>query len=455
MNWLQRRSLKEKWTAVTSLVIFISYALMCTVVYVALHTWLANEEEREARRTMDDLVVMFESQKGRLTIDDFQQNTGLMNAIVDRNETAYILTTTGEAIIQINNAANVYAVYDQAFIKTADAYVLNTPIQIGLFSGVLQVIHPLDAFSRLMRYIFIAMLIAGVAALLLSAVVGYQLANYFMRPIEALSNEMTHVKNHGFTERAHVQYATNDEIGKLLNVYDAMMEQLEQSFEQQKRFVSDASHELRTPIQALEGHLSLIQRWGKHDEAVLDESIATSLQETRRMKKMIEDLLQLARREQLDEGHAHVYTVVEAVRQHVQHLFPHVELYNQSDEQALVNVPESVLQHIVKNIVENAVKYSGDLPIIYVRTTLGSRCRIEIEDNGFGIEPQHMPHLFDRFYRIDEARTRDIEGTGLGLSIVKGLVDKYNGDVFVKSIVGVGTVFIVEFDLFHVEKSFN
>lgn len=452
---MKQRSLKEKWTAVTSLVIFVSYALMCTVVYIALHAWLSNEEEREARRTMDDLVAMFETQQGRLTIEDFQQNNGLMNAIVDRNETAYILTTSGEAIVQINNAAPVYPRMNVSFIEADNAYIFNTPVQIGLFQGVLQVIHPLDAFTELMRYIFVAMLIAGVAALLLSALIGYQLANYFMRPIEALSQEMTRVKEHGFTERTHVAYATNDEIGNLLNVYDAMMEQLEQSFEQQKRFVSDASHELRTPIQALEGHLSLIQRWGKHDEAVLEESIETSLIETRRMKKMIEELLQLARRERLDGGHANVYDVVEAVALQMQYVAPQLTLHNQAKQDVHVNVPDSVLHHIIKNIVENAVKYSDDKPIVYVRTIVNERCRIEIEDNGLGIDAQHLPHVFDRFYRIDAARTRQTDGTGLGLSIVKTLVESYNGDVFVKSVVGVGTVFIVEFDLFHVEKSLN
>lgn len=363
---MKQRSLKEKWTAVTSLVIFVSYALMCTVVYIALHAWLSNEEEREARRTMDDLVAMFETQQGRLTIEDFQQNNGLMNAIVDRNETAYILTTSGEAIVQINNAAPVYPRMNVSFIEADNAYIFNTPVQIGLFQGVLQVIHPLDAFTELMRYIFVAMLIAGVAALLLSALIGYQLANYFMRPIEALSQEMTRVKEHGFTERTHVAYATNDEIGNLLNVYDAMMEQLEQSFEQQKRFVSDASHELRTPIQALEGHLSLIQRWGKHDEAVLEESIETSLIETRRMKKMIEELLQLARRERLDGGHANVYDVVEAVALQMQYVAPQLTLHNQAEQDVHVNVPDSVLHHIIKNIVENAVKYSDDLSLIHI-----------------------------------------------------------------------------------------
>ncbi|MEE1131549.1 MAG: ATP-binding protein, partial [Caryophanon sp.] len=382
-------------------------------------------------------------------------NNGLMNAIVDRNETAYILTTSGEAIVQINNAAPVYPRMNAAFIEADNAYIFNTPVQIGLFQGVLQVIHPLDAFTELMRYIFVAMLIAGFAALLLSALVGYQLANYFMRPIEALSQEMKRVKEHGFTERTHVSYATNDEIGTLLNVYDAMMEQLEKSFEQQKRFVSDASHELRTPIQALEGHLSLIQRWGKHDEAVLEESIETSLTETRRMKRMIEELLQLARRERLDGGHANVYDVVEAVALQMQYVAPQLTLHNQAKQDVQVNVPDSVLHHIIKNIVENAVKYSDEQPIVYVRTIINERCRIEIEDNGQGMDAQHLPHVFDRFYRIDAARTRQTDGTGLGLAIVKALVESYNGDVFVKSVIGVGTVFIVEFDLFHVEKTLN
>lgn len=453
----QRLSLKQKWAAVSALVIFISYALMCTVVYISLNTWLGHQEEREAKRTMDDLLALIDEQGARLTIQDFQENSGLMNSIVDRNQTAYILNTQGTTVVQINNAAPVYNDYDTRFITTDEAYILNQPMQLGPFLGVLQVIHPLDAFQNLMRYILIAMIIAGFAALLLSAVIGYQLANYLMKPIEALSTEMTKVKDNGFTERAHLPYSANDELGNLLNVYDAMMAQLEDSFTQQQRFVSDASHELRTPLQAVEGHLALVQRWGKHDEQVLEESIETSLKETRRMKKMIDELLQLARRQQFDKhGHANVFQTVMSIEASLQALYAEARIINECDDNVQVNVPESTLHHILKNIIENGIKYSGEQPTIYIRTTITeTTCKIEIEDNGSGIAEEHLPHIFERFYRIDEARSREVEGTGLGLAIVKMMVEKHNGNIFVKSILGVGTVFIVEFDLFKVVNPLN
>lgn len=446
--WIKRMSLKQKWAAVSAFVIFISYALMCTVVFISLNSWLSYQEEREAKRTVDDLVALIDEQGARLTIQDIQENSGLMNAIVDRSQTAYILNIDGDAVVQINNEAPIYEDTQRTFIETNEAVIFNRPIQIGPFLGILQVIHPLHAFQQLMQYILIAMVIAGFAALLLSALIGYQLAQYLMKPITALSAEMMDIKENGFIGRANVVYTADDEIGKLLHVYDAMMKQLETSFEQQQRFVSDASHELRTPLQAVEGHLALIQRWGKHDEAVLDESIATSLMETRRMKKMVEELLALARREQVDEGGvANVYETVTQITQNLTALYPNAQFHMDCDPQVEVAVPENALHHILKNMLENAVKYSGQEPHIHVRTKIEeNRCKIEVEDNGPGISDAHLPHIFERFYRIDDARSRDIEGTGLGLAIVKTMVEKHNGVIFVKSILGVGTVFIVEFD---------
>ncbi len=291
----------------SSSVIFISYTIICIVVYVFLHTWLLHEEESKAIRTSKDISSFLEAQGPNITIQQIQQNTGLLESIVDRDQTVRMFNGDGIEILRINNTSaaaplNVIQEILEMTIDKQDALVINEPIQLGFFQGYTQVIHPLTSFQSLMHYLLTAMLIAGLGALIVSGSIGYYLANYLMKPLHALRASMKTVMDQGFKEPIQLTYTSHDEIGDLLKMYNAMMNELQISFTQQQQFVADASHELRTPIQAIEGHLSLLKRWGKHDPAILEESIETSLTEIARMRKMIEELLELARREEKDEA---------------------------------------------------------------------------------------------------------------------------------------------------------
>ena len=148
-------------------------------------------------------------------------------------------------------------------IDKKNVFVINQRIQLGFFHGYIQVIHPLSKFESLMHYLLTTMLIAGIGALLLSASIGYYLANYLTKPLHALRASMKTVMDKGFNEPIQLSYSSHDEIGDLLKMYNAMMNELQISFTKQQQFVADASHELRTPIQAIEGHLSLLKRWGR------------------------------------------------------------------------------------------------------------------------------------------------------------------------------------------------
>ena len=151
-----------------------------------------------------------------------------------------------------------------------------------------------------MQYVMTAMLIAGLGAILLAGLVSSYLSKLLLKPLGDLRDSMQSVKEKGFEERINFTYQIDDEIGDLLKIYQLMIDELQVSFAKQQQFVSDASHELRTPIQAIEGHLSLIKRWGKSDPEIMEESLNTSIKEVQRMKKMIEELLDLARREDKD-----------------------------------------------------------------------------------------------------------------------------------------------------------
>lgn len=454
-DYLVHQPLQRKWMLTSSAVIFFSYTIICIVVYISLHTWLLHDEESKIKRTSDDLVSFLESQGPNLTIQQIQQNTGLLNSIVDRDQTVRVFNLDGVEILRINNASQAASITSmreimEVTIDNEDAFVINVPIQLGFFQGYIQIIHPLTGFQSLMHYLLTAMLIAGLGALLLSASIGYYLANYLMQPLHALRSSMKTVMDKGFNEPIQLTYSSHDEIGDLLKMYNAMMDELQISFTKQQQFVADASHELRTPIQAIEGHLSLLKRWGKDDPEILEESIDTSLTEIARMRKMIEELLELARREEKDDtSEADAVTVITGVIEEIQYLHPEARItLSKNEEIGHLFITENALSQIVRNIIENAIRYCEIIPEIQISLFVsGKEVLIKIEDNGIGIAEENIPFIFDRFYRVDEARNRQIGGTGLGLSITKMLLEKYNGTVEVKSEKNVGTVFFLKFPL--------
>ncbi|SOC23825.1 two-component system sensor histidine kinase ArlS [Ureibacillus xyleni] len=453
------QSLKMKWTLSTAIVIFISYAAICTVIYIALYSWLIQNEENNAIRTAEDLSSFFQSQKGSLTIQEIQGNTGLLKAIVNQNQTVRIFNFDGYEVLRINDISPAAKIdLSEELILTTivtkdelneDVFVVHKFVQIGSFRGILQLIHPLSTFQSMMQYVLTAMLIAGIGAVFLAGSISYYLANLLIKPLKDLRDSMGSVRDKGFEEHMHFSYNADDEIGDLLTIYRDMMEDLQKSFIKQQQFVSDASHELRTPIQAIEGHLSLIKRWGKNDPQVLEESIDTSLAEVARMKKMIEELLNLARNEKRDKhASAHIKNVLESLKSEIQLIYPDVEIkVETSGTEKHPNITENALEQILRNIIENSIRYNDQKPVIHIIINYeNDKIVIELTDNGIGISEEHLPYIFDRFYRVDASRENN-GGTGLGLSILKMLTEKYDVEIDVKSSLGKGTTFILTFKI--------
>ncbi|MBO2537020.1 HAMP domain-containing sensor histidine kinase [Rummeliibacillus suwonensis] len=454
----RNQSLKTKWALTSAFVIFISFAIICSVLYWSLHMWLLSEQRQTVNRTMDDLTVFFESQGNTITLDDIQANKGLMNSIIDKDQTVRILNKDGIEILRINDTVSeipdipnkIFAkgyVVNKQKIAGIESFVATGKIQIGLFQGYIQLTHPLTSFHSLMNYLLMAMLILGIGALVLSAYIGYVLATVLLRSLHDLRQEMTTVAEKGFEAPIQMEYNQDDEIGDLLRVYRKMMGELEQSFLLQQQFISDASHELRTPIQVVEGHLSLIQRWGKDDPEILNESLGTALSEIKRMKNLIEEMLELARGQSNEhDGVCDIWAVTNEIIQEQTILHPDVTIHinDQNLTKSSVAISQNAFGQIMRNLLQNAIRYSDDQTTIQIYLTNDLKhCKIEVEDNGIGIAENDLPHIFERFYRVDEARSRDEGGTGLGLSIVKMLVNKYGGNITVTSKLGKGTKFKV------------
>ena len=457
-NFISKLSIKQKWTIVSAFTIIISYALISGIVYIAIHNWLINDEERSAIRTAEDVEAFFRAEGAFITVQDIQKNTSLINAIVDQAQTVRIYNFDHIEIIRINNTMpspqnnpDVQNILSNSIVREiigeSDAYIVYKPIRIGSFTGYLELVHPLDKFHSMMTYILTLLLILGIGAVVIASTLSRYIATLLLKPIQQLRDSMSTVRDSGLTTQSNVHYEAQDELGDLFRIYHSMLNELKESFERQQQFVQDASHELRTPIQAIEGHLSLIDRWGKEDPTILNESIQTSLTEVRRMKKMMEELLLLARNEESSpKTSVNVEAVIQQVVKELQFIYPS-STFHIRNESEIKNVitSEQALRQIIRNIFENGIHYNEQQPIIEtIITSVNSTIQITIKDNGIGIAEEHLPFIFNRFYRVDESRHNEYGGTGLGLSITKMLADKYNIKIKVRSMLNKGTSFTLE-----------
>lgn len=457
-NFISKLSIKQKWTIVSAFTIIISYALISGIVYIAIHNWLINDEERSAIRTAEDVEAFFRAEGAFITVQDIQKNTSLINAIVDQAQTVRIYNFDHIEIIRINNTMpslqnnpDVQNILSNSIVREiigeSDAYIVYKPIRIGSFTGYLELVHPLDKFHSMMTYILTLLLILGIGAVVIASTLSRYIATLLLKPIQQLRDSMSTVRDSGLTTQSNVHYEAQDELGDLFRIYHSMLNELKESFERQQQFVQDASHELRTPIQAIEGHLSLIDRWGKEDPTILNESIQTSLTEVRRMKKMMEELLLLARNEESSpKTSVNVEAVIQQVVKELQFIYPS-STFHIRNESEIKNVitSEQALRQIIRNIFENGIHYNEQQPIIEtIITSVNSTIQITIKDNGIGIAEEQLPFIFNRFYRVDESRHNEYGGTGLGLSITKMLADKYNIKIKVRSMLNKGTSFTLE-----------
>jgi signal transduction histidine kinase len=343
-------------------------------------------------------------------------------------------------------------------------------VRVGQHELFLVIGFPSD-IPQQQQQLLVILVVALPAILLLSTGGGFWLANHAMRPVHAIARTAQQISEGDLRQRLHL--ARRDEVGELAATFDHMLDRLEEAFERQRQFTADASHELRTPLTIidLEANRALTQALtpGEYQQA-----IALIQQENRTMTCLVNDLLTLAR---ADSGQAlfkrEAVDLSEVVLEVVERLT--LLASRQGMTITVGDLPELVLagdrQYLaqaVTNLIENSLKHGAPVGG-EVSIAMGSEykntqpwVRLRVSDNGPGIAVEHLPHLFERFYRVDQVRTRYREssdvpfmelerpgGNGLGLSITQWIVEAHGGQIHVQSTVGHGTTFEVWLPIYH------
>ncbi|CAK1243261.1 Sensor histidine kinase WalK (WalK) [Fructobacillus fructosus] len=282
----------------------------------------------------------------------------------------------------------------------------------------------------------------------------FLLAQVFVWPVKKLEKVMETFEEDPLTSNRVQPVAYNKELDNLGSVINETMNQVQNLMQSQQDFVSDVSHELRTPVAIVKGHLNLLERWGKDDPEVLEDSLSSSLAEIKRMEVLVNEMLELTRAEKLtvntEQDHTAVWPVVSRVYHDFQVLHPEFSwtFDNGLDQTSEIAIRPDHLEQLLIILIDNALKYSTERKEVHLALAkAGSWVEIGVQDFGQGIASEDLDRIFDRFYRVDKARVHQPGGNGLGLSIVKKMVAAYGGQVQVESALGSGSSFRLRFPI--------
>jgi heavy metal sensor kinase len=296
------------------------------------------------------------------------------------------------------------------------------------------------------RRLLITLLVSIPIAILMSLVGGAALARQAIGPLDRITNTAQRISAKHLDERIELQHA-DVELRRLADSFNQMLERLDQSFKQIRQFTADASHELRTPVTILMGETELAVN-DLLDYEECKAALSSRREELQRMSRIVDDLLTLS---QSDYGEPTLQRkpldfsdlVIEVCeQQRNQAKARGVELELPRAVPVMIEGDSSRLRQMIRNILDNAIKYTptGGKVTVELDRSDDHKYLLRVSDSGIGIPENSLPHIFDRFYRVDKARTREEGGSGLGLSIVKQIVEAHGGKIDVFSKVGVGTI---------------
>lgn len=359
------------------------------------------------------------------------------------------------SIHTLERAAKGEAVFETVRLRDGSRLRLVTvPIMVGgRMLGIVQVGSPLEGIEEALSQLLLILVVAVPLVLVVASLGGSFLANKALKPVDEITKTAKRIGSGDLSQRIHLEEFLDDEIGRLASTFNEMIGKLERSFLQIKRFTADASHELKTPLTVLKGEIEVGL---KRDRAVEEYKriLSSCLEEVDHMSRIVDDLLTLARadmgalelrRERVDLGE-----VAEDVWRSLQRMAEEkgLKFSLARDGEVPVWGDRDRLRQLVVNLVDNALKYtpSGGEVVLKVGRQ-DALALLSVKDTGEGIPPEDQERVFERFYRVDKARSREKGGTGLGLSICKWIAEAHGGRIWLKSEIGRGSTFTVELPL--------
>ncbi|MBR2719436.1 MAG: HAMP domain-containing histidine kinase [Clostridia bacterium] len=312
---------------------------------------------------------------------------------------------------------------------------------------ILHITYDLSQSVYMWGWMMLAVVICDLVRMLHFIRTRNRLDKRVLAPIRDMTDMAATLSASNLSNRINLE-GTKNELKDLAGVINTMLDRIERSYNSQKQFVSDASHELRTPIAVIQGYTNMLQRWGKDDHEILEEGITAIAQETASMKELVESLLFLARHDKktlmMEMETFDPCEVISELHREASMVTPEDHFVCSPMESCMIEADRNMIKQVMRILCDNAVKYSpkGGTITMGVESYPGG-CTLILSDNGPGIPREELPKIFDRFYRSDSARKSEGGGHGLGLSIARIIIVAHGGKIRVRSKVGEGTTFCV------------
>ena len=472
----QHKSVAKKWWWVISATIFALLGILTTIL---IHGQIMTLRENEKNQTIvyAQVVTDLLSRKSEnLTAADIvsilneaEQYEQGQNGIYKKNSSFYpmneelnirVFDTSRELIFQTQqwqDPLQVSSTLETKFVPLStgeESIQVTMPILSRtnrLLIGHLQIINrmaKLTEMKKQLQKLYIQLLIMEA---LVAIGLAYFISRLISKPIEQIHDIIASINEDNIDSKRLIIPKKNDEFAVVSQQFNELLDKISFYISQQKHFVEDVSHELRTPVAIVEGHLKLLNRWGKDDPEVLEESLEASLAEIKRMKTLVQEMLDLSRapqvREQYKDATAEVVDTLTQIVSNFKVLYPDFTFVLDIDSKAdlLSPIYRNHFEQVIIILLDNAVKYSTNRKEIIVSlSTVADQVEIGIQDFGMGLSEEDKKKVFSRFYRVDKARSRERGGNGLGLSIAKELIEGYNGSISLTSHLDQGTVFKVK-----------
>lgn len=387
-------------------------------------------------------ISMFDENKNLLyTTENVEAST----IFYDENEQQRHIILN-DSYMLIKDAGKVYVDWDYLNHKDNNfgyAMILSNGINLQSKNIYIQI------KDRLINEIFSVIVLAStllfidIVVIIIVLLAGTRASRKTLKPIQTMTNTVENITIKALDTRLNIR-GSQDELKDLARTFNTMLDRIQQSYEQQNQFVSDASHELRTPISVIQGYANMLDRWGKDDKSVLEESISAIKTESESMKSLIEKLLFLARgdknTQKVEKEEFYLNELINEIVKETKLIDNTHEIKSERNDLTKINADYKLIKEAIRVFIDNSIKYTQQGGIIKINSVLQDKeALISIEDTGMGISKEDLPHIFDRFYRADKSRTKQTGGTGLGLAIAKWIIFKHNGRITVESRINVGT----------------
>lgn len=433
------RHLIQLFTSVWLLIVLIIVNI--SIYFLFHHMTIRNELERVSQNVEEI------AQNIQPNIEE-SERSAMLRAFLPADGMIRIVNENGEALVSVvknPEIANLPPVFErsQKTIRKDEFAIAQHPIIWDNGEvATLEMIESLEPALANLQLLKIVLFIATIIVFIPSIFSGRFLSEMILRPINAMIRTMEEIQQKGAFKKIVIKHKPKDELYQMANTFNSMIAILEKNFAKQEQFVSDASHELKTPLTIIDSYANMLKRWGKERPELLNEAIETIQSEAERMKTLAEQLLLLAKNEEnwnMEMSKLDLFEVCKETGSLFQKAYEReVHVKSLTHAAPFVYADKDKIKQLLFILLDNAKKYSSEPIHICVGEEI-EECYFIVEDKGIGIPKDAHPHLFDRFYRVDEARNRDHGGSGLGLAIAKKIVDAHRGAIAIESEEGKGT----------------